>query len=246
MTAIVGVYCRDGVVIGTDSSTTFTQGALHTIEQPSDKIYIVGDRIIIAGTGQVGLGQRFVNIVQNSWNAKEINGTGLEVAKRLCIKTVDDFASTGVRGNNYGALVAYPASGKHHLCEFAITDFQPELKTENIWYCSMGSTQAITDTFLAFTRDIFWAEGPPTVADAIFSVTWTLDLAVEINPGGVNAPVRIAVLRNNHKGQLFAELLTEEELGETRQAVQDMKERMQGIMKGYRENPSTAAIPSVK
>jgi hypothetical protein len=32
---------------------------------------------------------------------------------------------------------------KPHLCEFAVTDFQPEFKTETMWYGSMGSGQPI-------------------------------------------------------------------------------------------------------
>lgn len=243
MTAIVGVLCKDGVVLGTDSSTTFTQGQFRTIEQPSDKIHIVGDRIIVAGTGQVGLGQRFTDIVQGSWEKKEFKGSGLDVARLLCAKTVRDFGSTSADKGNYGALMAYPTDGKHHLCEFATTDFQPELKTSNIWYCSMGSTQPITDTFLAFIREIFWTDGPPTVADAIFSVIWTLDLAVDINPGGVNAPVRIAVLRSR-KGQYSAQLMTQEELAETRQGVDDMKKRMREIRMDY--TASSPPLPTVK
>ena len=51
MTAIVGVLCRDGVVIGTDSSATFTYGPQRTIEQPTEKLSIVDQSVIVAGTG---------------------------------------------------------------------------------------------------------------------------------------------------------------------------------------------------
>lgn len=43
-------------------------------------------------------------------------------------------------------------------------------------------------------REISWSGGPPNVQDATFAVTWALDHAVTCNPGGINAPVRIAVL----------------------------------------------------
>lgn len=61
MTVLVGVLCQDGVVIGADSSMTHTlaTGQTGTIEQPTDKIYRVGPDVLIAGTGVVGLVQRF-------------------------------------------------------------------------------------------------------------------------------------------------------------------------------------------
>ena len=159
MTAIVGMLCSDGVVIGADSSSTFSTGRERTIEQPSEKLSIIEGRIIVAGTGQVGLGQRFVEVVVDVWNNENFQGTPLQIAKVLCANGIRDFASTGA-SIEYGALVAYPAEGKPCLCEFAITDFQPEMKTaDRIWYCSMGSGQNITDPFLAFMRNVFWTDG---------------------------------------------------------------------------------------
>ncbi|MGD0233172.1 MAG: hypothetical protein ABSC55_01400 [Syntrophorhabdales bacterium] len=90
----------------------------------------------------------------------------------------------------------------------------------------MGSSQSITDTFLAFIREIFWKEGPPKIADAIFSVTWTLDLAIKINPGGVNGPITVAVLKQDKSGHFAASLLSEDELAETHQNAAAMREHI--------------------
>ena len=48
----------------------------------------------------------------------------------------------------------------------------------------MGSGQPITDPFLALMRSIFWGDGLPTVQDGTFAVTWALEHAIEVNPGG--------------------------------------------------------------
>jgi hypothetical protein len=230
MTAIVGVLCQDGVVIGTDSSTTFTAGQKPTIEQPSEKLQVVAGRIIIAGTGQVGFGQRFSSVIEAAWDAKTFQKSAVEIGKVLCRAGCEDFAYTFANKGSYGALVAFPTSGgKFALCEFAERDFQPELKTERLWYCSMGSAQPITDPFLAFIREVFWQTGPPTVQEATFAVTWTLDHAVSVNPGGVNGPVRIAVLEFGEKGQLLARLLTEPELEEHRQLIEAAKVSLRAI-----------------
>ncbi|MGV8059391.1 MAG: hypothetical protein AB2L12_15420 [Smithellaceae bacterium] len=243
MTALIGVLCKDGVVIGADSSMTFAQGNNRTIEQPAEKISVIDNHIILAGTGQVGLGQRFEKIVQDAWSHSKFSGHHIDCAKRLTKTVLDDFIETKVIREQYGALLAFPISGKPYLCEFAITDLQPEFKTEKMWYCSMGCAQPITDTFLAFMRDIFWTDGPPNIADGVFSVLWTLEMAIQINPGGVNGPIRIATLSGS-KGNVSAKLLTDSELQEHYQALEDMKTSMRKIADSHNQEISENKIPA--
>jgi hypothetical protein len=226
MTAIVGILCQTGVVLGTDSSATFGSGRIHTIEQPTQKLSIIGDSVIFAGTGQVGLGQRFEAIVEESWRSGIFNKTAMEIAKHLSKTTIEDFIYTHVPKEGYGALVAFPAKGKFHLCEFALADFQPEFKTNLLWYASLGVTQHITDSFLALMREVFWKTGPPTLSAGEFAATWTLDHAVEVNPGGVKGPIQIAVLGLDSKGQLKAKQLPEAYLGEHRQNIEGAKKAL--------------------
>ena len=157
MTAIVGILCADGLVIGTDSSVTFAAGQLRTIEQPIEKLYIVGDMIIVAGTGQHGLGQRFGRVVEIELGKSLFTKTNhvTYVGKRLAAAGIEDFTSTNAPKNAYGALVGFPLGDAPHICEFAVADFQPEFKDSKMWYVSMGSGQPITDPFLAFIRDVW-------------------------------------------------------------------------------------------
>jgi hypothetical protein len=67
-------------------------------------------------------------------------------------------------------------------------------------------------------RKAFWTSGPPLVYDAVFAVTWALDHAIEVNPGGVNGPIRIAVIERQG-GRLKARLLSDDELDEHKQNV---------------------------
>lgn len=217
---------KQGVVLGTDSSATFGTGQSLTVEQPTEKLSVVGDRVVIAGTGQVGLGQRFQAIVGKAWSNNVFQKSALEIGKHLTREAKDDFASTGVKEGQYGALVAFAADRQAHLCEFSTKDLQPELKDVRIWYCSLGSTQTITDSFLGLMRELFWKDGPPTVSEGIFAATWTLDHAVEVNPGGVNKPVRVAVLKPDKHNQLKAEILSEEVLDEHRQNVKGAKDAL--------------------
>ena len=224
MTAIVGILCQNGVVLGTDSSATLSTGQIPTVEQPTKKLRIIGDSIILAGTGQVGLGQRFQAIVEKSWQDGIFRKkTALEITKYLSRVTLQDFAYTFVTPKlGYGALVAFPAEGKFHLCEFAVTDFQPELKTD-VWYVSLGVTQQITDSFLALMREVFWKTGPPPVSGGEFVATWTLEHAIDVNVGGVKGSIQLAVLGLDSKGQLSAKQLSEITLGEHKQSIEGAK-----------------------
>ena len=75
MTILIGILCQDGVVVGSDSSATFIAGQQPTIQQKCKKIEILsGSHIILAGTGDAGLGQRFSSTAEiyfaNSTNAE--------------------------------------------------------------------------------------------------------------------------------------------------------------------------------
>jgi hypothetical protein len=212
MTVLVGVKCKGGVIIGTDSATTFASGQMHTIEQPGKKIHVIGDKILVAGTGELGLGQRFCAQVQTAHNNNVFKGLRTDVGRVLCAAGVKDFGETGAPKGAYGALVAFPLNNAFELCEFQTSNFQPEFKTDDIWYVSMGSGQAIADPCLGFVRQAFWDEGIPSCEDGVFAVVWTLAQAIKLNPGGINAPMQVGILTNNQNGKPHARLLDADEI----------------------------------
>lgn len=64
-------------------------------------------------------------------------------------------------------------------------------------------------------RRVFWKNSLPGVADATFAATWTLQHAIDLNPGGINGPVQLAVIRKDaQKGKYVARLLEDPELQE--------------------------------
>ena len=83
MTLVVGILCKDGVVIGADSAITFGLSSQQpTIEQPySKKITVILDQVIIAGTGAVGLGQRFAETTAKLWEGDVPEAVGVEDLK---------------------------------------------------------------------------------------------------------------------------------------------------------------------
>ena len=217
MTVVVGIRCTDAVVIGTDSAMTFGASAQQmTIEQPyRSKIDVIDSHIILAGTGQIGLGQRFAYEVEKLWKTKSFSDKNLvDIGTLIAQKTRDNFISTNVQTGQYGALAAVPCGKKAELIEFDLLTFQPEFKTADNWYASMGSGQMVADPLLGFVRKVFWGDSPPKRQDGIFAATMVLKLACDMAPFGVAPPIQMAALAPNHKGQLAASLLSEDELNE--------------------------------
>lgn len=251
MTAIVGIRCKDGVVIGADSSATFGDGGGRgVIEQStSRKIEIIGESVIVAGTGAVGHMQRFTQVVQNLWSQKHFQGkTEIDIGKMLASSGINDFNQTGAMNNlQFAAMVAYPANDQPSLCELPGGPgiFQPEIKkVDDLWFASTGSGQVITDPFLALLRKVYWPDAAPSVQGGVFMAMWALQHACEVNPGGINLPVKIAVL-DRGKGKLRARMLEEAQLAEHLNMVAEATKHMasfRDILEGEGK-PSDVPMP---
>jgi 20S proteasome alpha/beta subunit len=236
LTVLVGVLCRDGIIIGADSASTFVAGSTRTIEQPTTKIEIIGGSIILAGTGPVGMKQRFAHIVEEHWKERKFQGDATTVTTTLSALAIQNFKKTEAPRGGFGALVAFPVHKQPSLCEFDEAGFQPELKTPGMWYVSMGSGQTITDPFLGFIRRVFWTDGkPPSCQDGIFATVWAIQHAIELNPGGINGPIRVATLALNAKGEPIARMLEDGEMEEHKENVEGANRHL----RKYRETPPT-------
>lgn len=239
----------DSLPVGTDSSATFGQGQQRTIEQPTEKLRIVGQSVIVAGTGAVGLDQRFTRIVENA-HAESLFASSdhIKTGMNLSRRAIQDFVSTHVKPGHYGALVGFQMGDQPRLCEFAVSDFQPELKDEGIWYVSMGSGQPITDPFLALMRNIFWLDGLPTIQDATLAVTWALEHAIEINPGGINGPIRIAVLQRSkrRRNSLIARILEDDDLQGHKENIGSMKQMMRDYAATLQQSREAPNVPKLE
>lgn len=195
MTVLIGLLCQDGIVIGADSSATFGNGQISTIEQPCKKVHIVKDSVILAGTGQVGLGQRYQALVERYWQeSRYLKKTHIEIGKDIAASCVQDFISTSAPRGEFGALLAFSIGKNFHVCEFAAKDLQPEFKNNQMWYVSMGSGQVIADPFLGLLRTVFWGDHLPLLNEGVFYVTWALQHTIDLNTGGINGPMQIATL----------------------------------------------------
>jgi 20S proteasome alpha/beta subunit len=258
MTAIVGILCRDGVVVGSDSASTSTTSSgrtgIRTIELPCKKLSLIDGRVVVAGTGEVGLHQRFCQVVsmQMQPGAFSAGATNIDLVTRLAQAALHNFNQTFLQKGQimYGALLGFQLGGDFNLCEFAFESFEPELKSPDRWFASMGSGQLITDPFLGFLQKIFWPpsnEQAPSVSEGTFFATWALLHAIQLNPGGINGPIQMAVITNSGGIIPVARLLEDAELEEHRDSVESAELHLGTFaseLGGRAEPPPDLRIPS--
>jgi hypothetical protein len=156
-----------------------------------------------------------------------------------------DLARTQANKGQFGALAAYMADGKPRLCEFGVTDFQPEQKDAGGWYTSMGSGQILADPYLAFMRRTFWRSGQPNVEEAIFAALWVIYHAIEAAPGLIAHPIDIAVLKKRDGSTYTAQLLTEAERLEHLNTVKAADDHLIAFRESPRETPAMPPAPEV-
>lgn len=236
MTLIIGIKCNEGVVVASDGAATMGSLGTRTVEQPTKKLDILQNKIIIGVSGPVGLGQRIKGEIDTLYASKDpVNGllgkkpyetmTIISTKIRQHIFPELDAATRArnVIGNVAldsvlsASLVAIPLNTEAHLFQF---DQQgaPEETLATLPYTSIGSGQTIADPFLGFIRRIFWQTSCPNLNDGIFAAVWTLQHAISVNPGGVSYPIQVATLKHDGKNWIAREY-SDLELQEHNEAV---------------------------
>lgn len=232
MTVIVGTRCSDGVVIGADGISTSARGGKALLQVTSEeKIRIIDGKVILVSTGSAGLGQRVEDAVRGAYDCCTFTQRKHACVTTLASTVVNDFRATGVPylhhhgGFEFGALLAAPMEGCAELVEFDTCGFQPEFKTSQRAFVAMGQGQTLADPFLAFVSRVLWRKREPTVATGIVGVCWALQHALQLAPGGVGEPMRIAVLRKMGD-DWKARILDETELQQQRQHIWEIENRI--------------------
>ena len=202
MTVLVGVLCTDGVVIGSDSIATSSMGQFPLIHIPFDgKIRVFDNTVIVATTGAIGFAQRLHEHIEEAIKGRVFANLAVrECTTNISQRFLTDLGKSLVQnhpqnGINFGALIAAPLKAGPFLAEYGTADFQPELKTEKLFFVSMGSGQVLADPFLAFVSRVLWKGKMPTVDEAKFGVYWVLAHTITLAPGKVGPPIRLATLR---------------------------------------------------
>lgn len=267
MTLIVSVLCQGGVVLAADGAATLgPPGTAGTARQPVRKLSIIDGSVVIGTSGYVGLAQRLSDEMRLVWQEKLISGKSpgnvmALLRTRFFEKHIGpELHAAGVASRVIGntaqssalssTVLALPISQKPELLQF---DQQgaPEMATKDVPFVAIGSGQAIADPFLAFLRRVLWrhrgnaADPLPPLGDGITGALWTLQHAIATNPGGVSDPIQMVILRRDRRGKVAARELTDPELGEHRQAINELESTIGEEWARLREKPEGGDVSPV-
>jgi hypothetical protein len=218
MTVAIGFFCSDGAVIGVDSMLTPSMGGLNVGHHKARKVEVLAGQQVYAFAGDQGQAHRFKFIAEGNHALPASAPNPIDYPLVLTSTLIKQFIATGINNSiNINALLMFPHNGACQCCAFEGA-MQPRLLDQHHYYVALGSGKLSADPFLRFLVDIF-CEGPPTVREAIFLTTWTIQHVIDTNPGGVAGPIRIAVLESV-KNQWQARELPEDEIAEHQQAVE--------------------------
>jgi hypothetical protein len=227
MTVTVAFLCTDGVVVGVDSMLTPTVGNIGVGHHKGRKVHILNGQQICGIAGDVGLAARFRVMADSSGGSIAGVAHPLHFGLGLAQGMTKQLEATGLANTkiDLATVLAFPHGGHAHCCAF-LNRIQPWLLDADHYYVALGSGKLSADPFLRFLTDIF-CSGPPTVREAIFLTTWTIQHVIDTNPGGVAGPIRIATLENIGSQWTARELLPDE-IEEHQQAMESAGDALRG------------------
>jgi 20S proteasome alpha/beta subunit len=254
MTLIIGIKCSDGVVMAADGAATLGALGQPTVRQPVRKLVAIDKEIIVGVSGHAGLGQRITGVMEDLWHGNRLGGgkrsfevmtiirqaIGQHIVMEMQFATeVSKLLGQGLASPSAisFALMALPVDEQLRLYQFGCAG-EPEEATENLPFFAIGSGQTRADPFLAFIRQVFWKNSPPTISQGIFATVWSLVHAIRTDPGGVAEPIQLMTLTRGTKGRSIVKDFDDAELEEHRQAVKEAEDHVSRFPLGLAPRPT--------
>jgi hypothetical protein len=208
LTLLVGVLCKDGVVIAADRQATHGTLGQRTVGQAVTKIRTIGGTGLFASSGHLGLGQQLASIVEQKQPEFMNQPYDRFIAKlQAALRTVVDpalntarIAATGVYGASVaagdaicGSLLAAPFKDRLHLVEITPQVAVESMSTSLPFIC-LGSGKGSADPFLGFLKSVFWPDLLPSVSEGALAAFWTVQHAIDMKVDGVGFDVDVFVV----------------------------------------------------
>jgi 20S proteasome alpha/beta subunit len=250
MTLIIGVKCKDGIVVASDSTATLAvpMGG-PTVEQQVSKLEIRADRVIFATSGAIGLAQLVLDELDSSWHnilrekrpaqARTTirNQLVKHIEPRIRMATVyKDVVGPyeALKNATILTMIALPIDDTPVLLQY---DGQAncEAATDAIPFIALGSGQDQADPFLAFLKRVLWQdECPSTVGEGIFAALWTAKHVIQVNAGrGIGGEPQLATLTKKDNVGWCAELLPNDRVQEHYQAITGAEEALRDYARNF-------------
>lgn len=221
MTVVVAIRCSDGVVIGCDSMITTGGDIAH---HKGKKLWLLDGEQVFASAGTTAHGAHLRHVAE-CCDKVDPSTKSMDHVLGIAEKTIESFEKLHIPPDSIDVVATLAfAHGETHECAI-FYGIQPEFLDEEHFFASIGSGQLSADPFLRFVADTFCEDGPPSVREAIFLVTWVIQYVIDTNPGGVAGPIRIATLEIAD-GDWNAKELEENEMLLGKEAVQSAREEL--------------------
>ena len=220
MTAVLGVLCEDGIVLGSDgaSSVVRKSGEIR-YERAKRKVWVVGGRALGATSGNADFGQRvkvatgrFFEINENCpATSGSVALDKYDVADQLRRKIMCELRKVDMEPKDSDkSLIAFPVGDEYSIVKFSGPSLRPKLVEEDLNYETIGSGSLILNPFFEFLEEIFWGGGLPTIDEATLGVVWALNHAIATSSAGVNTPLTVGLIRGKEAPELLEPAITQE------------------------------------
>ena len=249
MTLNVAFLCSDGLVLAVDSMITARMpvgaGVLPLAHQHGVKLYLLPGPQLFSYSGDPGLAARFKAIAESSHSRVTTFPFAFNYPLQITNAAVSQFNSTGIAVNmiDLNLALGFIHGGSCHCCMFE-GPIQPRMLDKDHYYAALGSGRVSAEPFLRFISDVFCQRGQPTVREAVFLAIWTVQHVIDVNPGDVAGPIRVAVFELNGAGNFRARELTTNEIDDHQQAIESARDALRDWRNSI-SGQSTAAAQGV-
>jgi hypothetical protein len=246
MTVVVAFHCSDGVVVAADSMLTPTMGGISVGHHSGIKCSVITGPQLFAFAGDQGQAARFKLITETMAPQIVSAAHPLLHGVNLSQQILAQLNSTGIPPQNVGvnAVVGFAHGGGCHCCVFE-GSLQPRLLDKDHYYVALGSGKLSADPFLRFVVDTFCTPGqPPGVHLATFLATWTVQHVIDVNPGGVAGPIKVAVFEKSASGAYVERELPTAEIEAHCQAIDDAAKALRDWRNGIQSGTAAGNVPA--
>jgi hypothetical protein len=244
VTVVVAFHCSDGAVVASDSMLTPAVGGINVGHHTGIKCQVIAGPQLYAFAGDQGQAARLKYFAETMSANIAVAPHALIHGVALSTAILTQLNGTGIPPKDVGmnAVVAFLHGNGCHVCVFEGA-LQPRLLDQNHFYVALGSGKLSADPFLRFITDTFCnGTAPPGVHLATFLATWTVQHVINVNPGGVAGPIRIAVFEQNAAGVFTARDLDPAEIDAHVAAVDDAAQALRDWRTGIQAETAAGNV----
>jgi 20S proteasome alpha/beta subunit len=206
MTLLVGIYCKQGAVLAADKQASHGTPGQFTVGQPTTKIKALGDSILFASSGPIGLGQQLCHIVEA--DQKEIPNRNYHSYATLAQKKFREIVDPAFQTAAHAIRVIGQVAQSDSVCGsllaarfkdgIKLIEISPQCGVEHLTdtlpFVCLGTGKSNADPFLRYIWSVFFDKRQPNLNEAVLAAYWTVKVGIDLKSFGVGFDVDVFVL----------------------------------------------------